>query len=132
MRNTREITPRGQALLKDALLRTAQTADIAGIRRLLVHAKDDTARQWYASWEFEPSPITHTHTTHSGGPRISRACWTDEIRMRRILYAARFGLRGSEAWKVGCQAGANHGIGEPVVCPITHLKSKGLFGLTPP
>lgn len=45
----------GQALLRDALLRTAQAADIAGIRCLLVHAKDDTARQWYASWEFEPS-----------------------------------------------------------------------------
>lgn len=46
----------GQALLKDALLRTAQAADIAGIRCLLVHTKDDAARQWYASWEFEPSP----------------------------------------------------------------------------
>jgi GNAT superfamily N-acetyltransferase len=46
----------GQALLKDALLRTAQAADIAGIRCLLVHAKDDTARQWYESWEFEASP----------------------------------------------------------------------------
>jgi len=46
----------GKALLKDALCRTAQAADIAGIRCLLVHAKDDTARQWYAAWEFEPSP----------------------------------------------------------------------------
>lgn len=46
----------GQALLKDALLRTAQAANIAGIRCLLVHAKDDAARQWYESWEFEPSP----------------------------------------------------------------------------
>lgn len=45
----------GQALLKDALLRTAQAADIAGIRCLLVHAKDDAARAWYASWDFEPS-----------------------------------------------------------------------------
>ena len=45
----------GQALLKDALLRTAQAADIAGIRCLLVHAKNDAARRWYASWEFEPS-----------------------------------------------------------------------------
>jgi hypothetical protein len=34
-------------MLKDALLRTAQAADIAGIRALLVHAKDKTARQWY-------------------------------------------------------------------------------------
>jgi GNAT superfamily N-acetyltransferase len=51
----------GQALLKDALLRTAQAADIAGIRALLVHAKDESARQWYASWEFEPSPTDALH-----------------------------------------------------------------------
>ena len=51
----------GQALLKDALLRTAQAADIAGIRCLLVHAKDDAARQWYESWEFEPSPSDPYH-----------------------------------------------------------------------
>lgn len=51
----------GQALLKDALLRTAQAADIAGLRCLLVHAKDDAARRWYESWEFEPSPIDSYH-----------------------------------------------------------------------
>jgi len=51
----------GQALLKDALLRTAQAADIAGIRCLLVHAKDDAARQWYESWEFGPSPTDPYH-----------------------------------------------------------------------
>lgn len=51
----------GQALLKDALLRTAQAADIVGIRGLLVHAKDDAARQWYESWEFEPSPTDPYH-----------------------------------------------------------------------
>jgi GNAT superfamily N-acetyltransferase len=51
----------GQALLKDALLRTAQAADIAGIRCLLVHAKDDAAQHWYASWEFEPSPTDPYH-----------------------------------------------------------------------
>lgn len=51
----------GQALLKDALLRTAQAADIAGIRALLVHAKDEAARQWYESWEFEPSPTNSFH-----------------------------------------------------------------------
>lgn len=51
----------GRALLKDALLRTAQAADIAGIRCLLVHAKDDVARQWYLSWEFEPSPTDPYH-----------------------------------------------------------------------
>ena len=51
----------GQALLKDALLRTARAADIAGIRCLLVHAKDDTAQRWYESWEFEPSPSDPYH-----------------------------------------------------------------------
>lgn len=51
----------GQALLKDALKRTAQAADIAGIRALLVHAKDEAARQWYLNWEFEPSATDPFH-----------------------------------------------------------------------
>lgn len=51
----------GRALLKDALLRTVRAADIAGIRCLLAHAKDDTARQWYVNWEFEPSPTDPYH-----------------------------------------------------------------------
>lgn len=51
----------GQALLRDALLRTAQAADIAGIRCLLVHAKDEAARRWDESWEFEPSPTDPYH-----------------------------------------------------------------------
>lgn len=51
----------GQALLKDALLRTAQAAEIAGIRALLVHAKDEAARQWYMNWEFEPSATDPFH-----------------------------------------------------------------------
>ena len=51
----------GQALLKDALLRTAQAADIAGIRCLLVHAKDNAARPWYESWEFESGPTDPYH-----------------------------------------------------------------------
>ncbi len=51
----------GQALLKDALKRTTQAADIAGIRALLVHAKDEAARQWYLNWEFEPSATDPYH-----------------------------------------------------------------------
>ena len=51
----------GKALLKDALLRTAQAADIVGIRALLVHAKDEPARLWYLNWEFEPSPSDPFH-----------------------------------------------------------------------
>lgn len=51
----------GRALLKDALLRTAQAADIAGIRCLLVHAKDDAARRRYESGDVEPSPTDPYH-----------------------------------------------------------------------
>ncbi len=51
----------GKALLKDALLRTTQAANIAGIRALLVHAKDEPGRQWYLNWEFEPSPSVPFH-----------------------------------------------------------------------
>ena len=48
----------GTALLKDALLRTLQAADIAGVRAVLVHAKNEKARQWYLRFGFEPGPIT--------------------------------------------------------------------------
>lgn len=46
----------GKALLKDALLRTAQAANIAGIRAIVVHAKDEEACRWYEQFDFEPSP----------------------------------------------------------------------------
>jgi GNAT superfamily N-acetyltransferase len=46
----------GKALLKDALKRTAQAADIAGIRALFVSAKDDDARRFYEHFNFDPSP----------------------------------------------------------------------------
>jgi len=51
----------GAALLKDALLRTLQAADIAGIRALVVHAKDDAARQFYEHFDFLPSPSDPLH-----------------------------------------------------------------------
>jgi hypothetical protein len=51
----------GKALLKDAWMRTSQAADIAGIRALLAHAKDESARQWCLKWEFEPSPSDPFH-----------------------------------------------------------------------
>lgn len=51
----------GRALLKDALIRTVRAADIAGIRALLVHAKDEEARSWYLQWEFEPSVTDPFH-----------------------------------------------------------------------
>lgn len=51
----------GAALLKDAVLRTLQAADIAGIRALVVHAKDDAARSFYDHFDFLPSPSDPLH-----------------------------------------------------------------------
>ena len=51
----------GTALLKDALLRTIQAAEIAGLRAMLVHAKDDAAKSFYEKVGFEPSPIDAFH-----------------------------------------------------------------------
>lgn len=51
----------GPALLKDALLRTVQAAEIAGLRAMLVHAKDDAAKRFYQKFGFEPSPIDNYH-----------------------------------------------------------------------
>lgn len=51
----------GSGLLKDAMRRTVQAADIAGIRALVVHAKDDPARAFYAHFGFVPSPSDPLH-----------------------------------------------------------------------
>jgi GNAT superfamily N-acetyltransferase len=51
----------GGALLKDALLRTIQAAEIAGLRAMLVHAKDDSAKRFYEKYGFERSPIDGYH-----------------------------------------------------------------------
>jgi GNAT superfamily N-acetyltransferase len=47
----------GRGLLKDSLLRTINASDYAGIRAILVHAKDEKARTFYQQFDFEPSPI---------------------------------------------------------------------------
>ena len=51
----------GKAMLKDAMLRTLQAANIAGIRAFAVHAKDEEARQFYQHFDFVPS---HTDPMH--------------------------------------------------------------------
>jgi predicted N-acetyltransferase YhbS len=51
----------GAGLLKDAMMRTLQAADIAGIRAFAVHAKDDEARDFYEHFDFVPSPSDHWH-----------------------------------------------------------------------
>ena len=51
----------GTALLKDALLRCLQAADIIGCRAVLVHAKDPSAQNFYSKHGFESSPIDAFH-----------------------------------------------------------------------
>lgn len=51
----------GAGLLKDAMLRTLQAADIAGIRALAVHAKDEAVRAFYERFGFIPSPSDPYH-----------------------------------------------------------------------
>ncbi|MEP7456291.1 GNAT family N-acetyltransferase [Phyllobacterium sp. SB3] len=51
----------GAGLLRDAILRTLQVADIAGVRALVVHAKNDAARTFYERFDFQPSPTDPLH-----------------------------------------------------------------------
>ncbi len=51
----------GKALLRDAMQRTVQAADIAGIRAFVVHAKDEEARSFYQRFDFVPSPTDPLH-----------------------------------------------------------------------
>jgi len=51
----------GAGLLKDAMLRTLQAADIAGIRAFGVHAKDDEAKAFYERFDFLASPTDPYH-----------------------------------------------------------------------
>jgi predicted N-acetyltransferase YhbS len=51
----------GSGLLKDAMLRTLQAADIAGIRAFAVHAKDDEAKAFYEHFDFVSSPSDPYH-----------------------------------------------------------------------
>ena len=47
----------GKGLLKDAVSRTVQASEHAGIRAIFVHAKDKRAKQFYEQFGFEPSPV---------------------------------------------------------------------------
>ncbi len=47
----------GPGLLRDAILRTLQAAEIAGIRAILVHAISDAARRFYEKHGFRASPV---------------------------------------------------------------------------
>jgi GNAT superfamily N-acetyltransferase len=51
----------GSGLLKDAMLRTTQAAEIGGIRALAAHAKNETACTFYEHFGFIPSPTDPLH-----------------------------------------------------------------------
>jgi len=51
----------GSGLLKDAMLRTLEAAEIAGLRAFAVHAKDDEARAFYKRFDFIASPTDPMH-----------------------------------------------------------------------
>jgi GNAT superfamily N-acetyltransferase len=51
----------GKALLRDALRRAAQAADLIGCRAVLVHAKDEAAKAFHQRFGFEPSPVDDLH-----------------------------------------------------------------------
>lgn len=51
----------GAGLLRDAVLRTLQVADLAGVRAIVVHAKNEAARTFYERFDFQPSPTDPLH-----------------------------------------------------------------------
>lgn len=51
----------GKNLLRDAILRSVDAAEIIGVRALLVHALHDHASAFYAHFDFEPSPTDPLH-----------------------------------------------------------------------
>jgi GNAT superfamily N-acetyltransferase len=51
----------GKHLLRDAIARCVQVADIVGVRAILVHALHDDARRFYTYFDFQPSPTDPLH-----------------------------------------------------------------------
>ena len=54
---TRQGKGLGKALLFDALAHIGEAADIVGVRAVLVHAIDESARRFYGHFGFEESPV---------------------------------------------------------------------------
>lgn len=51
----------GRALLKQALLKALRASEIAGLRAVVVHAKDENVRSFYERFGFSQSPIDEMH-----------------------------------------------------------------------
>ena len=51
----------GKGLLKDALLRILNITENLGVRAILVHAKNEKAKNFYRQFGFESSPVNEYH-----------------------------------------------------------------------
>jgi GNAT superfamily N-acetyltransferase len=51
----------GKGLLRDALLRSLAASEVVGVRAILVHAKDESAANFYSQFGFIPSPTDPLH-----------------------------------------------------------------------
>ncbi|MBM3610822.1 MAG: GNAT family N-acetyltransferase [Alphaproteobacteria bacterium] len=51
----------GKSLLKQALLKTLNASEIAGLRAIVVHAKDTTAQSFYKHYGFTSSSLDELH-----------------------------------------------------------------------
>ncbi len=51
----------GKALLKDAFIRCLHASEIAGLRAVVVKAKNETAKRFYEKFGFESSPLDEFH-----------------------------------------------------------------------
>ena len=65
----------GRALLRDAVLRTLQAAELGGIRAILVHAISEDAKRFYQSCGFAGSglePMTLMFTVADANKTLER------------------------------------------------------------
>ena len=82
---TRQNQGIGSALLRDAIFRTLQAAEIGGIRALIVHAIDEAAARFYGHRGFmlSPSDPGHSHDHIEGcskGDRLIASCQQLKVR----------------------------------------------------
>jgi N-acetylglutamate synthase-like GNAT family acetyltransferase len=69
----------GAGLLIDAMRRTLQAADIAGIRAFVVQAKDDVARAFYEHYGFVPTRTDLLHLYASASRQSLREMPRDQL-----------------------------------------------------
>ena len=48
-------------MLRDALLRALEASEVIGARGIVVHAKNQRAKEFYERYDFEPLPGSELH-----------------------------------------------------------------------